>query len=141
MAYQQFGNSMYGYQQPYYQQPVQDQLGMLRSQQQPQQTAPAAPLWVQGEAGAKAYPVAPGSSVILMDSENNVFYIKSADQSGMPMMRTFDYAERTAAHNHPVQAAMPMQAEFVTRAEFEALRQQITALTQPAPVTITKEDK
>ena len=142
MAYQQFGNPMYGYQQqPYYQQPVQDQLGMLRSQQQPQQTAPAAPLWVQGEAGAKAYPVAPGSSVILMDSENNVFYIKSADQSGMPMMRTFDYVERTAAHNQPVQAAMPMQAEFVTRSEFEALRQQIAALTQPAPTIITKEDK
>lgn len=140
MAYQQFGNPMYGYQQPYFQQPVQDQLGMLRSQQQSQQ-APSAPLWVQGEAGAKAYPVAPGSSVILMDSENNVFYIKSADQSGMPMMRTFDYVERTVSHNQPVQAAMPMQAEFVTRAEFEDLRQQIAALTQPAPTIITKEEK
>ena len=141
MAYQQFGNPMYGYQQPFYPQPPQDQLGYLRSQQQPQQQAqPSNPLWVQGEAGAKAFPVAPGSSVVLMDSESDVFYIKSADQSGMPMMRTFDYTERVA-QNTPVQAAMPAQAEFVTRAEFDALRQQITALTQLAPVTITKEEK
>lgn len=33
-------------------------------------------LWVQGEAGAKSWAVAPGKSVMLMDSESNTFYIK-----------------------------------------------------------------
>lgn len=139
MAYPQYG----GYQpQTYYPptQPMPDQLAYLRQQQmQPMQQPAASPLWVQGEAGAKAYPVAPGSSVILMDSESNVFYIKSADQSGMPTMRTFEYRERTAAQNPPVQAAQQPQGDYVTRSEFDALRQQIYALIQPAPVTVEKE--
>ena len=51
--------------------------------------------WVQGEAGAKSYAIASGQSVLLMDSENNVFYIKSSDVSGMPMqLRIFDFKER-----------------------------------------------
>lgn len=54
-------------------------------------------LWVQGEAAAKSWAVAPGKSVMLMDSESNTFYIKSSDNSGMPMpLRIFDYKERTA---------------------------------------------
>lgn len=138
MAYPQYGYQPQSYYPPT--QPMPDQLAYLRQQQmQPMQQPAASPLWVQGEAGAKAYPVAPGSSVILMDSESNVFYIKSADQSGMPTMRTFEYRERTAAQNPPVQAAQQPQGDYVTRSEFDALRQQIYALMQPAPVTVEKE--
>lgn len=138
MAYPQYGYQPQTYYPPT--QPMPDQLAYLRQQQmQPMQQPAASPLWVQGEAGAKAYPVAPGSSVILMDSESNVFYIKSADQSGMPTMRTFEYRERTAAQNPPVQAAQQPQGDYVTRSEFDALRQQIYALIQPAPVTVEKE--
>ena len=140
MAYPQYSYQPQSYYPPT--QPMPDQLAYLRQQQmQPMQQPAASPLWVQGEAGAKAYPVAPGSSVILMDSESNVFYIKSADQSGMPMMRTFDYTERTMAQNPPVQAAQQPQGDwdYVTRGEFEALRQQIYALMQPAAVIVEKE--
>ena len=66
---------------------------------QPQVTQPVNDtgiLWVQGEAGAKSWAVAPGKSVMLMDSESSTFYIKSSDNSGMPMpLRIFDYKERT----------------------------------------------
>lgn len=59
-------------------------------------------LWVQGEAGAKSWAVAPGKSVMLMDSESNTFYIKSSDQSGMPMpLRIFDYTERNVQTTQP----------------------------------------
>lgn len=52
-------------------------------------------VWVQGEAGAKSYLVGAGNSVILMDSEDSTFYIKSTDASGMPLpLRIFDYTER-----------------------------------------------
>ena len=51
--------------------------------------------WVQGAEGAKAYPVGANNSVLLMDSENQVFYIKTADQAGVPSLRVFDYVERT----------------------------------------------
>lgn len=50
--------------------------------QQPVQTNYFA--WVQGEAAAQAYQVAPGSTVMLMDSENPVLYMKSADSTGRP---------------------------------------------------------
>lgn len=73
-------------------------------------------IWVQGEAGAKSFMVGAGQSVMLMDSESNVFYIKSSDQSGMPMpLRTFDYTERVAPKPEAVQTKM----DYVTRDEFE----------------------
>ena len=76
--------------------------------------------WVQGENSAKSYPVAAGQSILLMDSESPVFYIKSTDQSGMPLpLRIFDYTERTQqAHTEP-QIQAQQQPEYVTREEFE----------------------
>lgn len=74
-------------------------------------------LWVQGEAGAKSWAVAPGKSVMLMDSESNTFYIKSTDQSGMPMpLRIFDYTERTqqAQQNQVLQHSEVDTSQFVT---------------------------
>lgn len=140
----------YGYQ-PYqpYQPPMADQLMQLRQQQYqpmiqqtPQQPAQNGIIWVQGEEGAKAYMVAPGASVLLMDSENSSFYIKSTDQSGMPMpLRIFDYTERTA--QRPVQAQVIPSEEYVTRAEFDALTARLDALTTPAKQTkktATKEE-
>lgn len=60
-----------------------------------QQTTQNTFQWVQGEAGAKAYPVAPGNSVLLMDSESATIYWKSTDQSGRPLpMKTYDLVER-----------------------------------------------
>lgn len=81
-------------------------------------------IWVQGEAGAKSYLIAPGNTVMLMDAENSVFYLKSADASGMPMpLRIFDYKERTEtssqAFSAPVTAQNVNFDNFVTRDELE----------------------
>lgn len=97
-------------------------------QYQPQQQSGGL-IWVQGEAGAKSHPVGAGQSVLLMDSESNRFFIKSADASGMPLpLRIFDYAERTAqnAHTAPTVANVDTSG-FVTREEFEARIAQICA--------------
>lgn len=51
-------------------------------------------IWVQGEAGAKGYLVAPNNTVVLWDTENPVIYVKSADASGIPSMRVLDFEER-----------------------------------------------
>jgi hypothetical protein len=68
--------------------------------------------WVQGEAGAKSFMTAPGQSVLLMDSETNVFYIKSSDASGMPMpLRKFKYEEVTPQKKET--------GNYITREEFE----------------------
>lgn len=124
-----------------YGQPMQDQLSQLRQpyQMQPipqgqpmipvQQTQPDnGMIWVQGEAGAKAYMVAPGNSVVLWDSEDHVIYIKSADMAGMPGMRVFDYVERTAA---PRNVSGGNANQYVTRAEFEDFAARINQMIQP----------
>lgn len=51
-------------------------------------------IWVQGEAAAKSYWVAPGNTVALWDSENPVIYLKSADAGGMPNIRVIDIKYR-----------------------------------------------
>lgn len=80
-------------------------------------------VWVQGEAGAKSYLVAPGQSVLLMDSEASAFYIKSSDPSGMPLpLRIFDYTERNAVQTMPSAAQNSGSVDLtklVTREEFE----------------------
>lgn len=80
-------------------------------------------IWVQGEAGAKAYPVAPGLSVLLMDSEKDCFYIKTTDASGVPMpLRTFTYTE--VVQSQQVRQSEP-QPQYVTREEFEELKRML----------------
>ena len=76
--------------------------------------------WVQGEAGAKSYPVAPGQSAMLMDSENEVFYIKTVDASGMPLpLRIFDYKERKENEKKVEEVSQIDMSEYITREEFE----------------------
>lgn len=54
-------------------------------------------IWVQGEAGAKAYLVAPRATVVLWDTEKPTIYVKSADENGKPLeMRVLDFTERGA---------------------------------------------
>ena len=72
----------YPYQNGYpYAPPMPDRLAQLQYQQmQPMQQAPQANqglLWVSGEVGAKSYLMAPGTTVLLMDSEAQKFYLKS----------------------------------------------------------------
>ena len=118
-------------QQQYYPQQIQPVQPVM--QQQPQQVAQPQDngiIWVQGEAAARSFMVGAGKSVLLMDSENSVFYLKSTDMSGMPQpLRIFDYTERTAAPQsnqiiestaHEIDTSM-----FVTKDELE---QRLSAL-------------
>ena len=81
----------------------QGQYPMMVQQQQPTQMPQnqnknnnSAIIWVQGEAGAKAYPVAPDNKVLLMDSENPVLYVKSVNASGIPdPLLIYDLVQRT----------------------------------------------
>lgn len=76
--------------------------------------------WVQGRAGANAFPVNAGETAQLMDTEDSVFYIKSADYSGMPLpLRVFDYSERIQTEDRDPQVA---------RSEFDELCQRCDAL-------------
>ena len=138
----------YGYQYPYYgaQPPMADNLAQLRMNanqmqnavtshpmpSQPMQQQSSQIIWVSGEAGAKSYLVAPGNTVMLLDAENSVFYLKSADASGMPLpLRIFDYKERTTTAQQAFGGSVTAESvnfdNFVTRKEFDELKASIAS--------------
>ena len=132
MQYQPMQN--YGTYQPM-PQPYPDRLAQLQSQYQqtvnvpqmtPQPQINQGLLWVSGEIGAKSYLVAPNSTVLLMDSDASRFYLKSADQSGMPSLRIFEYTEVTNAPQTSVIAPnsdlKELDSKYVTREEYDGLK-------------------
>ena len=76
-----------------YQQPSYNYQQSYMPGQSPLMNPSSGIIWVQGEVGARAYPVGAGNSVLLMDSEDKYFYIKSADMSGMPKLHKYYYSE------------------------------------------------
>ena len=82
-------------------------------------------IWVQGEAAAKSYPIAPNTSVPLFDSEANVIYIKSADMSGMPSIKILDY---TVRDNTPQKADIQPVGDFATKDDLLSIQKEIDAL-------------
>lgn len=111
--------------------------------QQPQQNNGI--IWVQGEAGAKSYLVAPNTTVQLWDSEAQVIYLKSADASGMPSMKILDYTIRDMTPaNGPVTAspAPTINAQdYALRTDLDALAGQINALRAEIDGMTTKRTK
>lgn len=89
-------------------------------QQPTQNTQQNGIIWVQGEAAAKSYLVAPGQTVQLWDSEEKVIYLKSADGSGMPSMKVLDYTIRGEAEAKPT--------EYATKEDLAALSERIEKL-------------
>lgn len=125
------------YQQPYQYQPQipapMDRLAQLQAQQYQvgtQMSSPQQPpqtnqgiLWVQGEAGAKSYLVAPNTTVLLMDSEGSRFYLKTTDPAGMPSLRVFEYSEVSQNAPQSTQSTQnDLDSKYVTRAEYDALQ-------------------
>lgn len=119
---------------PYYPQPMQDNLSQLRQQQMqtmPPQIPqmPQMPLmqnpvaqggvqWVAGRPEAENWLIAPNSAIALWDSTAPVVYLKQADASGKPTLKTYDLVERAET---PRTAPQEKGVEFVTRKEFDAL--------------------
>lgn len=74
---------------------------------------------VNGLKEAKAYRIfRPNSTVALFDSDEDIFYVKSTDESGFASLRIFKFEEITDV---PTESA----GEYVTKAEFEAFREEM----------------
>ena len=106
-----------------------DNLAQLRNQQPMAQLPMQQPQaqenglnWVQGIEGAKSWYVPPGKNALLMDSEAQMFYIKTVDASGMPApLRVFQYSEVTQPTTPPPATAPANLSDFVTRKELEQI--------------------
>lgn len=80
---------------------------------------------VQGEAGANAYPVASGNTVMLMDFESNKFWLKS-NVNGIPQrLRSFSFMEELP--EQPKQQTQTVQS--VSREEFDSLSGNVAKLS------------
>ena len=101
-------------------------------------------VWVQGLEGAKAYPITAGQAVLLMDSDSNCLYLKSADQTGMPSLRIFDYKERTETPQEPQNLDM---SEFITKEDLslyvtkDELKKAISDIQKDTKKKKVKEDE
>lgn len=99
----------YPYFNPYYPQPMPDNLMQMRQMQQPQMQPMQQPMsqqvqqnpiaqsgvqWVSGEQEARGYLIAPNSAVALWDSTAPTVYLKQADASGKPTLKIYDLVER-----------------------------------------------
>lgn len=88
-----------------------------------QQTAPGL-IQVTGMEGAKAYPLAPNSVAALFDADRDVMYIKRTDAGGYPTIQAYQFS--------PVQEAAPSaQPDYVTREEFNELKEAVLNGKQP----------
>ena len=57
-----------------------------------------------------------------MDSENSVFYIKTTDNSGVPLpLRIFDYTERTQQNIVSAEAVQATNSQYVTKDELKEI--------------------
>lgn len=81
----------------YYNQPVNGLVNMPNVPYQPQSVnqMPQQPqntfAWIQGEEAARSYPVAPGNTIVLIDSDKPIMYMKTTDLSGRPQPMQIRY--------------------------------------------------
>ena len=78
-------------------------------------------VWIQGEDAARSYPVAPGNTVVLIDSDKPIMYMKTTDLSGRPqpmeiryLVNKEDYEKIQNGGNFSSNSD-----EYVTKAVFE----------------------
>lgn len=73
---------------------------------------------VNGIEGAKAYQVMPRETVALFDGNDDIFYVKSADDGGFPTIKAYRFTEVDLTGAKPTN-------DYVTKAEFEELRNEV----------------
>lgn len=104
---------------PYQQRPG---FGFGNQYPQPQQPQSNTYAFVNGIEGAKSYPMGPNQTVMLMDSENPIAYMKQSNGMGQATLKYFRLVETSEAE---LRGASKSSSEYVSKADFEALRKRV----------------
>lgn len=142
MAYQTNDGFYYPYANPsMFMQPMQPQFQPVQQVQQNNPLHNQKPLntgmiWVQGEAGARNYLMAPDTTLPLWDSDAQTIYIKSTDKTGKPDIQIIDYVIREP--DTPNQNGVSFD-NYAKRSELELLCQKIDSLKDQID-SLTKHD-
>lgn len=90
---------------------------------QPSQNNIVSMVLVNSEEEARNYNLVPGGSIFLMDSNNQVFYTKSVDFSGIATFKKYKFEE--------VSEQVPESRDYITREEFDELKDLIKKQYKP----------
>lgn len=101
----------YGYQQPYQQ---------MQTTYQPSQTTYHPLTFVSGLVGAQAFIVSPGQTVYLMDIQDKMLYIKTADTQGRYSLQSFSLVDNTIKPN----------ADYVSAKDLEGVNARLSKLEE-----------
>lgn len=75
--------------------------------------------FVNGIDSARTYQIPYGGSVLLMDTEKPMFYVKSTNQTGQVSLKSYEFKE--------VQIKEP-SSDFVTKEQFDSLNAKLDQL-------------
>lgn len=96
--------------------------------QQPVQQQPYNPvanqsgiIWVSGPNEASMYPIAPNNAVALWSRDGKTIFLKSADATGKPSMKTYDLVERAETASDGVAETDGKQTAYATKDELKTV--------------------
>lgn len=92
--------------------------------QYPQQPQTNQYAFVNGIEGAKSYQVQPNQTVLLMDSDASICYMKQANSIGQSTLRYFKLVETSEQELKGV----THQTEYVLKSDFDALNSKVNEL-------------
>lgn len=106
-------------------------------------------IWAKGEEAAKAYPTAPSTTLIIWDADNDVFYKKTTDAQGKPILfEVYEYVKRQdkeIQNEIPTETRVPTQSNDELTGEVKALTckidELISALSRNSQLKETSELK
>lgn len=97
--------------------------------------------FVNGMEGAKAFMLPPNQSMLLMDSDHMMCYMKQSDEYGKSTMRFFILQEvDEAGARQFLQPAQESQGSYVSKEEFDALNKKIDELIRRLDKNNNKKD-
>lgn len=97
-------------------------------------------IWVQGIEGAKAQQVQPGNTLLLLDSEQDRFFIKACDQYGIYLpLKAYSFTEIIDS-TEPMtvveaSAATPDLSNYVTKEELTQILKELKQSEQSVSTT------
>ena len=120
MAYSYFPAT---YQPATYQQYQPYQQAFYQPAQQPvqQQATTTSIIWVSGDREAQMYPVAPNNAVTLWSQAEPVVYLKQADATGKPTLKTYDLVERATSASNATSATDDKRPAYATKDDLSAI--------------------
>lgn len=135
-TYNQFGNYPYGSPyQPYGVNPnMYQNYNQSQMYQQPQQQQPQPQMnqyaFVNGLEGAKSFQMQPNQTILLMDSDNPLCYMKSSNSVGQSTLRYFKLTEVTENELKGSNTQPQQNQDYVLKTDFDALSKRLDELSK-----------